>query len=61
MSYNLKIVEYFIYIVEPWMQNNDDKFVPLSRLLKTDISYIKKHRLFQNLIIIVKSLHELGS
>jgi len=53
-------LEYFLYVVEPLFTGDDSKFVPLSHVLKTNISNAKKYRLFQNLVIIVKSLHELG-
>ena len=58
---DLKVfLAYYLYIVEPWFKRSNSKFVPLSHVLQTNISNAKKHRLFQNLVIIVKSLHELG-
>lgn len=58
--HDLILIAYFIYIIEPWFSGYDNKFVPLFEFLKLDMTFAKKHRLFQNLIIIVKSLHELG-
>lgn len=55
-----EILEYYIYVVEPLFTGYQDKFIPLAELLKLDLDYFKKHRLFQNLVIIVKSLHALG-
>ncbi len=49
-----------MYVVEPLYSDLNDKFIPLNQVLENDISFAKKHRLFQNLVIIVKSLHELG-
>ena len=60
ISLQFEFLEYYIYVVEPLFSGFQDKFVPLSELLKLDLDYFKKHRLFQNLVIIVKSLHALG-
>lgn len=60
LNSNSLLLEYYIYVVEPWFTGYQDKFIPLSDLLKLDLDYMKKHRLFQNLVIIVKSLHTLG-
>jgi len=56
----LKILEHFLYVVEPLFTDMNNKFIPLAQVLETNISFAKKHRLFQNLVIIIKSLHELG-
>ena len=52
---------YYLYVVEPAFSSYQDKFIQLSHLLKLDMDYLKKQRLFQNLIIMVKSLHSLGN
>ncbi len=48
-------LEYYLYIVEPWFTNgHESKFIPMSHVLQSKVSNAKKHKLFHNLVVIVK-------
>ncbi|KAL4456083.1 hypothetical protein ABPG74_014044 [Tetrahymena malaccensis] len=58
--------QYFSYVIEPWFKNNQtiknqNKFQRLSDIIKRgELDSQRKQRLFQNLVISLKCLHQIG-